>query len=203
MSIEEILDKIISKPDLHARWLNTLSFLEHVGTRKIHKTQSRPDMTDLIIQHASEEARHAHFFKRMADRIDPKNVKDYRFSSMLCGYAAYRYFQGLDSMVEKKVWRQRQTKKADPFLCYLYVTTLVEERAGWLYPIYEKRLREMKSDITLASVIQEEERHLADMYRTMGEVEPTWEETMKEFRDEEEKLYQKFFMKLVSEVNSD
>lgn len=198
MEIENLLDRIIADPSTHAKWLNTLSFLEHVGTRKIHKTQSRPDMTDLILRHASEEARHAHFFKRMADRMDSTATGDYQFDSMLTGYSAYRYFQSLDSMVEKKLLKENgkqseKTKsKADPFACYLYVTTLIEERAGWLYPIYESRLKNAGSDISLASVIQEEERHLEDMYNALRTTQPDWKEMMDYFLEEEKALFQKY-----------
>ncbi len=199
-SIEKILDTIIADNALHARWLNTLSYLEHVGTRKIHKTQSRPDMTDLIIRHASEEARHAHFFKRMAEKLDPESVKDYNYSGMLCGFSAYKYFQSLDSMVEKSIMKIQGTQKADPFICYLYVTTLVEERAGWLYPVYEERLKKAESEITLTTVIQEEVRHLEDMHSAMGQVDDHWEERMEEFRKKELIFYNRFFSKLSDSI---
>jgi hypothetical protein len=203
VNIEELLDRIIADSTLHARWLNTLSFLEHVGTRKIHKTQSHPQMTDLILKHASEEARHAHFFKKMAESIGGGVVENYNYTSMLGGYPAYRYFQSLDSMVEKKIQSEENTNKPSPFLCYLYVTTLIEERAGWLYPIYDKRLQSAKSQITLASVIQEEERHLTDMYDALKKADPIkWRERLDYFLSEEQKHYSRVFEKVSSIVTA-
>ncbi len=202
-NIEEFLDQIIADKIMHARWLNTLSFLEHVGTRKIHKTQSHPQMTDLVLKHASEEARHAHFFKKMAESLGGSEVENYNFSSMLGGYPAYRYFQSLDSMVEKKIGSEEHTAKPAPFLCYLYVTTLIEERAGWLYPIYEKRLQAAGSQISLASVISEEERHLTDMYGALEATDPqNWRRRLDHFLAEERKFYNKVFEKITGPVAS-
>ncbi len=208
-TIETILDEIIEHPPLHGKWLNTLSFLEHVGTRKIHKTQSHPAMTDLVLRHASEEARHAHFFKRMSDRVAPDACPTYEFRYMLAGYPAYRFFQSLDSMVEKSLEsegaREETEDKPYPFafLCYLYVTTLIEERAGWLYPIYEERLKGKTSDISLGTVISEEERHLSDMYGALEAVDPRWKERMERFRAKESELYDRLFHSLTERTEAE
>lgn len=192
-TIELMLDHIIDDSALHARWLNTLSFLEHVGTRKIHKTQDSMKMTDMVLRHASEEARHAHFFKRMAERIDPSLTDSFDFRFMVSGFSAYKYFQKLDSMVEKYFLDRITDRRERAYVCYLYVTTLIEERAGWLYPIYEDRLQKKKSDITLSTVIGEEERHLSDMYTELARMDDLWEERLAHFREKEHLYYDMLF----------
>lgn len=187
--IKEILDIIIPDDLLHARWLNTLSFLEHVGTRKIHKTQSGPALTDVILQHASEEARHAHFFKRMAEKVSPGSCPNYENQYLLAGYSGFRYFQSLDSFAKKNFPPPAGSEIQPAFLCYLYVTTMIEERAGWLYPIYEERLKAHQANFTISSVITDEEGHLKTMYELMEGADPSWKNRMNDFRLRELTLY--------------
>ncbi len=189
IKIEDLLDFIISDTAVHAKWLNTLSFMEHVGTRKIHRTQSGPALTDIILQHASEEARHAHFFKRMSEKTGPGLCPDYQKENLLAGYPAFRYFQSLDIMADRYVAANPPEKASHAFMCYLYVTTIIEERAGWMYPIYEERLKKAGSNITLQSVITEEEGHLEVMYDMMAQMLPDWQNHMEFFRTEERKLF--------------
>lgn len=59
MNLKELIIQIISTPEIHAKWLNTLSMMENVGARKISKFEDPELTTDTILKHASEEARHA------------------------------------------------------------------------------------------------------------------------------------------------
>ena len=192
--IQRLLDHLIQDPFLHARWLNTLSFMEHVGTRKIHKTQSGPALTDIVLQHASEEARHALFFKKVAEKVSPGFCPNYEKDTLLAGYSAYRYFQSLDSMARKKFSGKKKGPGREAFLCYLYVTTLIEERAGWLYPLYEKALKSGRAEFSIDSIIREEEGHLKTMYEVMTKEDPGWESSMKEFREKEAELFDRLIV---------
>lgn len=198
--IEQLLDYIISDNILHAKWLNTLSYMEHIGTRKIHKTQSSPDLTDVILQHASEEARHALFFKRMSEKTEPGLCPDYHNGNMLAGYPAFRYFQSIDILADRYVAANHAQKASHAFLCYLYVTTIIEERAGWLYPIYEERLKKAGVPLTLQSVISEEEGHLKVMHDMLEKNVSGWQEHMKFFRTEEEKLFSRVIKSVASKA---
>ncbi|MDH5656189.1 MAG: hypothetical protein OEZ34_09790 [Spirochaetia bacterium] len=188
INMETILEKIIEKPDLHVRWLNTLSFLEHVGSRKILKTQSSDYTDPNTLRHAAEEARHAYFFKKVIDKIQPE-LPDYSRDNLLCGFSANRYFQSLDAMVHKKMKNQKDAAR----LCYLYVTTLVEERAGWLYPIYQKALEKMNSPVNISGIIQEEERHLEEMHNGLEDMDKN---ILDEFLREEERYFQRYYESL-------
>jgi len=198
-TIELVLQSIIRSPSIHVKWLNTLSFLEHVGTRKILKTQSGTGMDEQILRHASEEARHAHFFKKMIDHVEKGACPNYEPSSLLCGYSAYRYFQSLDSMVNHELSKNKRKDYPHAFICYLYVTTLIEERAGWLYPIYNKLLESEGAAFHLKSVISEEERHLSDMHSALAKYDID-SIKLNYFRNEEAKLYHTFFQKLKNHV---
>jgi hypothetical protein len=61
---ESILKKIVNDATTHAQFLNTVSLLEHIGSRKILITQSNQNSSEFILSHAAEEARHALFLKR-------------------------------------------------------------------------------------------------------------------------------------------
>lgn len=195
--IELVLRKIIARPDLHARWLNTLSFLEHVGSRKILKTQSGSRTDEKTLRHAAEEAGHAYHFKKMISQVTPDASLNYSYDSMLCGYAAYRYFQGLDSRAKKSVTGVASDEKAR--ICYLYVTTMVEERAGWIYPIYDRCLRDMGTGLNLARVIAEEERHLDEMHQAISVLKSA---QLEEFRRFESESFARFFEILRHEVEN-
>ena len=57
--LETLLDRIIPRPDLHARFVNTLARLEYVGVRKMLKSR-RAERLDLDgLQHLLDEAVHA------------------------------------------------------------------------------------------------------------------------------------------------
>jgi hypothetical protein len=124
-----------------------------------------------------------------------KEAENYSYDSLLCGFSANRYFQSLDAMVKKRM----KTKKNFSRICYLYVTALIEERAGWLYPLYQKSLLRKNSPIDLSGIIKEEERHLAEMHDGLGELE---EEIMIEFRKQEEIYFDRYHQSLLKYLRS-
>ncbi|MCB1305279.1 MAG: hypothetical protein KDK37_13410 [Leptospiraceae bacterium] len=73
VDLKPFLETVLEDGELHARWLSTLSMLEHTGARKIHKCMpALPD--DLgrslnVLQHAAEESRHAFFFAKQIQRL--------------------------------------------------------------------------------------------------------------------------------------
>src|SRR5580704_9739678 len=65
---DEILTRIVGDRAAHARFLNTLSMMEHMGSYKIMATQKGPMIDQATLKHSAEETRHAFFFKRLAER---------------------------------------------------------------------------------------------------------------------------------------
>jgi hypothetical protein len=150
---------------LHARFLNMLSLLEHIGSRKIMTSpaMSAPDLDGL--KHLAEEARHAFFFKRAAERI-ALHTFDYGPQDTLAGPSARLYMGRLDAEISRSVGR------AAPALPYLYMSLIVELRAVWLYRIYQAVLIEQNAGLTLKSILAEEELHLQAMSTNLRELDP-------------------------------
>lgn len=157
----QFLRAIVDDQTLHSRWLNTLSFLEHVGSRKIFRARLEDHMNEMLLRHASEEARHALFFKTMARREAAGGSAE-TSELTYCGPSANRYFQSLDSAVQEYA-RSRYAGADIPYFCYLLTTWLIEVRAGLVYPLYQQALTEKESSVSLKSIILEEEGHLSEM----------------------------------------
>lgn len=187
---------IISSVELHARWLNTVSMMEHMGSRKIHSSQTGSAISEMILRHASEEARHAAFFKKAAMRISPNYCKSYEPGYLLSGGSAFLYFQRLDATIHKALKSESQLAGSKKYLCYLYVTKMIEERAEMLYGIYQEVLESSRSPISLKGIIKEEEGHLREMNEVLEGLDPKFESRSDEFRKIEERLFQKFFIRL-------
>ena len=99
--IKAFLQQVVSHPLLHAKWLNTLSFLEHIGSRKIIKSQNSHTLNYVILQHISEETRHALFFKALIHKVNPKSCPTFEPQYLLAGDEAEDYFQSIDRYAEK------------------------------------------------------------------------------------------------------
>ena len=66
--VRAFLTEIVEQPEQHAKFMNMLSMLEHMGSRKIMLSQMNRTLTEDSLKHLAEEARHAYFFKRQAER---------------------------------------------------------------------------------------------------------------------------------------
>lgn len=156
--MEELLTKLIGNDELHAKWLNTLSFLENCGARKIAACEHPTLVKVEMLKHAEEEFRHAYHLKRQIEKIAAGSYKDY--SQILGGLTTRRYLYRLDTQV------CRLLKNAELFnkeLAYALVTFAIEKRAIALYTLYETLLRENQSKITLKAILLEEANHLEEM----------------------------------------
>ena len=63
-----LLDSVVAEPQRHARMINTLSLLEHMGSHKIMATQHSAAIDQPTLKHVAEEAHHAYFMKRQAEK---------------------------------------------------------------------------------------------------------------------------------------
>ena len=50
-----LLARTVADPPRHARMINTLSMLEHIGSYKIMSTQHAPDIDQPTLKHVAEE----------------------------------------------------------------------------------------------------------------------------------------------------
>jgi len=152
-------------PSAHARFLNTLSLMEHIGSRKIMASQSDRALGGETLRHLAEETRHAYFFKRAAEKLAHRHL-GYDASETLAGAAARGYMERLDA----EILHELDGEPASP-LPYLYMSLIVELRAVWFYRLYQDALIEHGLSLSLRSVLAEEELHLDAMLARLGEMD--------------------------------
>ena len=147
---------LCGEPFPHARFLNMLSLLEHIGSRKIMASHAMAEPGQDILRHLAEETRHAFFFKRMAEKLARRPL-DYSHANTMAAASARSYMDRLDAEIA------RALAGSMPALPYLYMSLIVELRAVWTYRLYQTVLAEAKTGITLKSILAEEEMHLSAM----------------------------------------
>jgi hypothetical protein len=149
----------------HARFLNTLSLLEHIGSRKIMKSLSADSLGGDVLRHLAEETRHAYFFKHAAEKLAHRPLL-YGASTTIAGHAARNYMGRLDAAIARECGIT-----ASP-LPYLYMSLIVELRAVWFYRLYQDVLSEHAAGFSLKSVLAEEELHLSAMLARLTDMDP-------------------------------
>jgi hypothetical protein len=196
---KNFLQTAIADKNLHARWLNTLSFLEHIGARKIIKSQDSSTLPLMVLEHASEELRHALFFKKLSLKVYENYCLDYKQEFLIGGKKTEDYFQTLDQKISQSL--VNYTNKEKTFFTYLYVTLLIEERALKLYQQYQKLLEENGSTISLRPVLVEEQRHLLQMKQLLMENEIHYTENHQHFSLFEQALYEQLMTYLTQKIS--
>jgi hypothetical protein len=147
--LREQLGAICADRETAARFFNTLSLLEHIGSRKIMSARVRV-RDSALLKHLAEETRHAFFFKRAAEKTAGRPL-DYAAASTLAGAAAAAYMGRLDARISRVL--QCDT------LPYLYMSLMIEDRAIWAYRICHSVLAEHQMGISLSGVLAEEDLH--------------------------------------------
>lgn len=158
--VQSFLTNIVEDKPRHALFLNMLAMLEHLGSRKIMVSQMNRVMTQDTLQHLAEEARHAFFFKRNAERVAGKPLDGWSDENTMCRIPSAMYFGRLDAGISKKVGEEN---------AYGWVSLIIELRACWLYAIYQDVLEASSDHMSLKSLLAEEDKHLAEMFEMCGE----------------------------------
>lgn len=152
-----LLDVIVAEPKRHARMINTLSLLEHMGSHKIMATQHSAAIGQATLKHVAEEAHHAFFMKRQAEKTAERAL-EYVAGDLLAPSSARMYFQRLEGATVRALGSHRSARAA-----YLYMSMIVEFRALWFYSLYEQALKRARHAMSLKRVLGEEQAHLGDM----------------------------------------
>src|ERR1051325_9720393 len=84
-NIKSLLKTIVASDALHAKRLNTLSYLENCGARKIAACEHPTLVKEEMLKHAAEEFRHAHHLKRQIERVSSNSMDTYSISIVLGG----------------------------------------------------------------------------------------------------------------------
>lgn len=198
--LNSFLTSVIKDNKKHALWLNTLSLLEHIGSRKILLTQSNEFTSEMILRHATEEARHALFFKKAARLIRADFNSGYQPNELLNGSSAKMYFAKLDATVRKNLKRDAISKDIFAYLAYLYTTTVIELRAMTVYGAYDELLQSNSQLLSLQNLILEEQGHLEEMSDELKRLDSRFQSRLNELVEKEEKLFQKFLSQLTLSV---
>ena len=165
---QAMLAGFIADRPAHARFMNTLSMLEHMGSHKIMATQHGLGIDQPTLKHLAEETRHAFFFKRHANREAGRTL-EYSAADMIAPLAARRYFQRLEAEMVRAF-----PADIHPRATYLTMSMVVEFRAVWGYRLYQAALVKARSLVSLKSLLAEEAGHLTDMaerLRGLGELD--------------------------------
>ncbi|MCE5316572.1 MAG: hypothetical protein LLG04_04320 [Parachlamydia sp.] len=161
LPLQQILAMIIPSPNLHARWLNTLSYLENCGARQIAACEHPTLVKEEMLKHAAEEFRHAHHLKHQIEKVSDISFDTY--SHLLGGVATRHYLPALILKTSRYLKSANIPERSLKETAYLLITYAIELRAEELYPIYETLLRQAGSRVSVKSIVLEEQGHLNDM----------------------------------------
>ncbi len=183
-----LLSAVTNDTDLHQKWLNTLAFLEHIGSRKIIKSSNSATLNKMMLQHISEEARHAWFFKSLISKVNTQGATHlstnttnktpcptFETQYLLKGSLAEDYFQAIDHKAEEELSAIASPLKN--FLNYLYTTWMIEQRAMIVYQNYNTILKTKKCSFNLQFVLQEEDHHLQTVIQLLKEKDADFNNT--------------------------
>ena len=191
LATHRVLARIATDAPLHARLLNTLSMLEHLGSRKIVATQSSAGIDEPTLRHVAEEAHHAYFMKRQAQKAGGRAL-EYVDEDLLAPAAARMYFQRLESGMKRVLGTTRAT--------YLYMSMIVEFRALWFYRLYQRVLRETGHRLSLKRVLGEEQNHLHDVATRLDAAGEPTETRAQLFLAAEKRLYERLLAAMRAEI---
>ncbi len=203
MRLPSILRMVVADDHLHARMLNTLSRMEYVGARKILKSRRSEDLDGSGLQHLLEETAHALRLKRAAEKLagDPNRVATYAEKYCLAGAAGEAYIQGVDAAAEAALADLPEGPVRTEHN-YLLSSLAIEMRAETFYPSYELALREARCPFSVASILKDEERHLAQMRSTLDRVLPDTGRRLDEVMEAEERLFEEWMERIETALGS-
>lgn len=185
-----LINKIVASPALHAKWLNSLSFMENAGARKISKYEDPVKTNIIVLKHAAEEARHAYYLKKQIEKLAPTGYPDYSYEYLLAPLTSTQYLYRLDVAACRYIKTKLGFAGRELFHgAYLLVTYAIEVRADHLYGVYQQALTDHKSKVNVKSIITEEEGHLAEMTKMLQDFHPEWETLANDIITTEQALF--------------
>jgi hypothetical protein len=197
-----LLDRIISRPADHARLLNTFSRMEYVGVRKMLKSR-RSEQLDLDgLQHMLDETIHALRLKKAALALAPDKhaVDTYGAADTLAGDAGEAYLQAVDHAAQATLSDLTEQERVE--VNYLLSSAAIEVRAEAFYPLYEERLRAHGVPVSVAAILRDEDRHLAEMATRLDAALPSWRPRLEAVLDAEARFFATFLQAVAAQVDN-
>lgn len=199
--LDSILKSIVADNVLHAKWLNTLSYMENAGAKKISASEHKENVNLIILKHAAEEHRHAYYLKKQISKLDETLCRTYSNAELLSPNQTKYYLHALDIAVCRYIKEEFNLSGYDlKFAAYLFVTYAIEVRADELYPIYQTILDDVKSKVNVKSIILEEEGHLEEMMNQLVSFSDDWEVHATKVIEIEKALFDSWVEKLNAEL---
>jgi len=199
--MEEILTRIVLDNELHKKWLNTLSFMENAGARKISACEDPLTVGITQLKHAVEEHRHAYYLKKQIQKLDTEGCAHYGPAELLAPVHTRQYLHSLDIRCSRYLKDQfGLAGKELKFAAYLFVTYAIEVRADMLYPVYQDVLTRQRSKVMVKSIIIEEEGHLEEMTAMLERFAPDWQQHARHTVAVETDLFKAWFNAVSREV---
>ena len=162
--LKSLLLAIIQCENLHAKWLNTLSYLENCGARKIASCEHPTFVKENMLKHAAEEFRHSHYLKCQIKKVTSVSFDNFTLPFILGGVTSLRYIDRLDLFASHFLIKDVGLSKGQAkVFAYHLVTYVIELRAQQLYPVYHEMLKKVQAKVYVKSIILEEEEHLREM----------------------------------------
>lgn len=201
MDLSLILSQIVADNLLHAKFLNTLSYMENAGAKKISASEHKENVTLLILKHAAEEHRHAFYLKKQIAKLGEDLCPTYTNNELLTPNQTKFYLNNLDIQVCRYLKQHFNLSGYElKFAAYLYVTYAIEVRADELYPIYQDALTKAGSKVNVKSIILEEEGHLEEMLNQLHVFNADWETHAKAVVAVEDKMFKQWVATLQTEL---
>lgn len=125
-TIKKIIQKIVATDNLHAKWINTLSYLENCGARKIAACEHPTLVKEEMLKHAAEEFRHAHYLKRQIEKISTTPMDSYALFFILGEISTLHYLSCLDLKISRYLKKRGLSKSKIKEMTYLLVTYAIE-----------------------------------------------------------------------------
>lgn len=170
------MENIVNNNVLHAKWLNTLSYMENAGAKKISASEHKEQVSLIILKHAAEEHRHAYYLKKQLEKLGGDLCKTYTNDELLTPNHTKFYLNALDVAVCRYLKQHFNLSGYElKFAAYLFVTYAIEVRADELYPVYQEVLTRAGSKVNVKSIILEEEGHLEEMLNQLKSFSNDWE----------------------------
>lgn len=201
MTLYHLLEKIVNDNETHAKWLNTLSYMENAGARKISACEHPSEVNLIQLKHAAEEHRHAYYLKKQIIKITSSTCENYQHEYLLASASTRHYLHTLDIKTCKYLQQKFSlTKEQLKYTAYLFVTYAIEVRADELYPVYQEVLTKYGSKVMVKSIILEEEGHLEEMIHQLDEFCEEWKIHAEHILKIENDLHQQWINSISEEI---
>lgn len=195
--MENLINKIVTNPQLHSSWLNTLSMMENVGAKKIKNCEDPVFVSEMILKHAAEEARHAYFLKKQIAKIIENACPTYEKKYLIAPNSSFYYLNHLDVLICKYLKNTFAFSGQElKYAAYLLVTYAIEVRADSLYPVYQKVLDKHNSKVNVKSIIAEEKNHLEEMTTMLKTFSPHWQQMTEQATHLENELFENWLKEI-------